>query len=55
VYGADRHAGQEVKAEIEAAAENFTGDMLRDKVGSFVDSFTASPRVQGSHIEHVFM
>jgi len=32
-----------MQAEIEAAPENLTGDMLRDKVGNFVVSLTASP------------
>jgi len=33
-----------MQAEIEAAAENLTGDMLRDKVGNFVVSLTSPHR-----------
>jgi hypothetical protein len=45
------HNVQELQAETEAAAEEITGDMLRDSVDSFVVTFH---KVEGSHAEHVF-
>jgi hypothetical protein len=43
VFCSDPHAVPEMQAEIEAARENLTGDMLRNKVGNFVVSLAASP------------
>jgi hypothetical protein len=43
-----------LQEEIEVVADEMTGDMLRDRVDSFVVCLQRVHVVEGSHIEHVF-
>jgi hypothetical protein len=44
---------QELQAEIEAVAEEITGDMLHDTVDIFVVHFQRVHKVKGSHKNHM--
>jgi hypothetical protein len=59
VYGTNPHTVQELQAEIEAAAEEITGDMLRDTVDNlwffYSESTTSKDLILNmcSHEDHM--
>jgi hypothetical protein len=54
VYRTNPHTAQDLQGEIEAVAEEITGDMLRDTGDSFLVRLQRVHEVEGSHIEYVF-